>query len=140
MLLVLIMGVASVSASDDNESIQATDESADAVSIANETLTDSRSNELSTNSLGATNDEESYSSSEPDEVLTATDGTFTDLYNEVKDGGTVTLDRNYVYSASTDSAYTTSGITLDKDNLVINGGGFTINGNNLEIICTRKIV
>lgn len=137
MLLVLIFGLVSVSASDHSaESVQATDESANSVgteNTLNTTQSTSGNAELSNEIeiLGAENDE-SYSSSESDEVLTAADGTFTDLYNKVKNGGTVTLDRNYVYTASTDSAYV-NGITISATT-TINGNGFTINGNNVARI------
>lgn len=126
------MGVASVSASEDiNNSVEASDESAQSVNI---TLADNGDDKFTTtldNSLGVEN-EESYGSSESEDTLTVADGTFTDLYNKVKNGGTVTLDRNYVYTASTDSAYV-SGVTIDKTT-TINGNGFTLNGNNVARI------
>ena len=66
---------------------------------------------------------------DPDEPLRAPDGTFRDLYNLIDGaaaGSTITLDRNYVYNAATDSNYR-SGITIDK-RITIDGAGYTIDG------------
>ena len=49
-----------------------------------------------------------------------TDGSFTSLYDKVKNGGTVTLDNDYKYSSG-DEAYK-NGINITK-NLVLNGNG-----------------
>ena len=56
------------------------------------------------------------------------DGTFTDLANEIVNAtGELNLTRNYVYRDD-DSDYK-EGIVIDKK-ITINGNGFTINGNN----------
>ena len=54
------------------------------------------------------------------------DGTFTELYDLIKNGGTVTLNKNYAYNAATDSALV-NGMTIAAD-LTINGNGHTIDG------------
>ena len=113
--------VGSVSASEQSDNLQTTDDtdidSSDVLTTSNEKI------------ISTTNEtNEIYSSSQIDSLSVA-DGTFTDLYNKVKNGGTVTLDRNYVYTAATDSAYQ-SGVPITVGNTKILGNGFTINGNN----------
>ena len=54
------------------------------------------------------------------------DGTFTELYNAIRNGGTVTLNKSYTYNPSTDSALV-NGMAIAAD-LTINGNGHTIDG------------
>ena len=55
------------------------------------------------------------------------DGSFTDLIDEInKTTGVLNLNRNYKFNESDDEI----GITIVTDNLVIEGNGYTIDGNN----------
>lgn len=65
-------------------------------------------------------------SSQEDVVSNTSAGTFTDLQNQIllaPEGGTINLDKDYVY----DEGFSTKGITIAKD-LTINGNGHTLNG------------
>ena len=72
------------------------------------------------------------------EILKENDvGTFTDLAREIRLAkNELNLTRNYVYIESDDSDYK-NGITINKK-IIINGGGFTINGNNQARIFNIK--
>ena len=142
LLVLLVMG--SVSASDDkivNETISTPNNNNDNIGVDIQTTTESGSNDEQVltadntdNNIGSSNTTENNNlKSNNQEILTATTYTFTDLYNKVKNGGTVNLNgATYVYTSSRDSAYV-GGITL-PNNIVLNGGGATINANNQAAI------
>ncbi len=113
ILLVSLLAVSAVSAADNATSdIVSTEETtAEVVSVENDSQVidsvDFESNLLSANS----------------------DGTFTDLANEIANAnGELKLTKNYVYDSSRDSNYK-NGIVIDKE-ITINGRGFIINGNH----------
>ena len=54
--------------------------------------------------------------------------TFTDLNIAVADGGNVNLTRDYTYNESTDEGLYNQGVVIDQDNVVIDGNGYRING------------
>ena len=54
--------------------------------------------------------------------------TFTDLNNIVAEGGNVNLTRDYTYNESTDGWLYNQGVVIDQDNVVIDGNGKRING------------
>ena len=56
-------------------------------------------------------------------------GSFTELNNLIKNGGQITLEKNYQYNSELDSALM-SGIPIIIDNTIINGNGFTVDGLN----------
>ena len=68
------------------------------------------------------------------EILTVNEGEghFTDLNAKITNAGSeVELDRNYTYDADyADDVNYEDGIKIEKDNFVIDGKGFTINGAN----------
>ena len=66
-----------------------------------------------------------------DEILTAEPGDFTELQNNITNciGNEVKLEKNYTYNPDSDTDLNT-GIKIEKDNFVIDGNGYTINGNN----------
>lgn len=66
-------------------------------------------------------------------VLTATIGTFTDLNNLVKNGGTITLTQDYAYNSATDSSLK-AGVAISKASTIIYGNGHTIDGMNIARI------
>ena len=53
-------------------------------------------------------------------------GTFTELYDAIKNGGTVVLNKSYAYNAATDSSLV-NGMNITT-NLNLNGNGHTIDG------------
>ena len=63
-----------------------------------------------------------------DNVLAAGEGTFTDLAGNISGKTSLTLDKDYVYNTTGDTAYV-NGIEINGP-LTINGNGFTISGNN----------
>ena len=71
------------------------------------------------NTISATNDQGN--------ILRDSAGTFTDLNDKVKDGGNVSLERNYTYSSG-DTSFS-EGISIDKS-ITIDGQGFTIDASN----------
>ena len=68
-----------------------------------------------------------------DVVLKDASGTFADLDNDIRSqtGSYITINRNYTYASSDGSTY--RGITIDRSNIVIDGKGNTLNGNNQSI-------
>ena len=71
------------------------------------------------------------------------DSTFSDLASDVANAnGELVLTKNYVYDSSKDSNYT-NGIIIDKE-LIINGKGFSINGNDnaraFKITCDNVLL
>ena len=111
-ILILLFGIASVTASDMNESVS------DEAPISAEN-SDMLSVELQDENEMAENEGES---------LTAESGTFTDLANEIGNSSDeFTLTRNYTYSDG-DEDYK-NGIVIDKL-ITIDGNGFTIDASN----------
>ena len=108
-LIVCMFSIASVCASDINDTVVANDDQSDEViSIENQD-----NNEVSVNE---------------EDVLSEDAGTFNELANAIKDADDeLILTKNYTYSTG-DSLYK-DGITIDKK-ITIDGNGFTINGNN----------
>ena len=73
-------------------------------------------------------DENTLISTENDLLKDKSEGTFTDLANDIANAGsTLNLNRNYAYTSS-DSNYK-DGISINKK-ITINGNGYTIDGNN----------
>ena len=65
------------------------------------------------------------------EILNSdSDGSFTDLANEISNSGSeLILNKNYKYNDSQDLVFI-NGFTIEKDNFVIDGRGYTISGEN----------
>ena len=105
ILLVTLLTVSAVSAADNaTENIAGVEETTDEVVSVNENQTISE-----------------------DDVLRDSPGTFTDLAREIANAkNTLNLNRNYSYDFDYDYK---DGIIIDKS-IVINGNGYTINGNN----------
>ena len=111
IFLVLIITLSAISAAD-AESINETSSASDEIV------------------LEETDDTLESSSDEP--ILNAdSEGTFTDLNNNLTGKTEVTLESDYAYSADTDSAYE-NGITVDRE-LTINGNGHKITGNDNKL-------
>ena len=110
ILLVTLLIVSAVSAADNaTEDIVGVEETTDEV-------------------VGVENDNQVIDSVDFESNLLSanSDGTFTDLANEINNAnGTLYLTKNYVYDSSKDSRY----IRIEKE-ITINGKGFTINGDN----------
>ena len=113
IFLVSLLAVSAVSATDNvtSDIVSAKETTDEVVSVENDTQVidsvDFESGLLSANS----------------------DGTFTDLANEIANAnGELKLTKNYVYDSSKDSNYK-NGIVINKE-ITINGRGFIINGNN----------
>ena len=88
------------------------------VSAADDNLTSSN------NDIATSNNVDIINSNNNDE------GTFSELNTLIKRSGKeIILDKNYTYDSAKDSIYV-SGINLNQNNLVIDGNGYTINGNN----------
>ena len=67
-----------------------------------------------------------------DDIYTADEGSFTDLASEIESGGTsLDLNQDYAFNNETEN---NTGITITKDNFVLNGNGHTIDGKNLSAI------
>ena len=68
---------------------------------------------------------------EKNELTEETSKTFSSLQNKInsEDNNTIKLENDYEYDPVTDEKYS-AGINIDKNNLVIDGQGHTINGKN----------
>jgi len=119
-LIICLFSFASVCASDVNETVVASEnQNSDFIEIDNENDDVLAVEEQVNDDVGATEENE----------LSATQGSFTDLYNDIVNAnGELNLTRNYVYDSSRDSNYV-NGITINKQ-ITINGKGFVINGND----------
>ena len=140
-LIICLFSIASVVASDDNETVVASDDQNDELieienqkdvlsSNENETImvSENQNDELKSNYI---NEESNIGVTEENE-LTATTGTFTDLANDIANAGDeLNLTKDYVYSSG-DPIYK-QGIIINKK-ITINGNGFTINGNKQSMI------
>ena len=62
-------------------------------------------------------------------------GSFSDLQNDTKNGGSITLDRNYTYNSSSDSGLA-GGISITKDTVIDGQGIVTIDANNMARVFT----
>ena len=99
----------------------------------------SASDELSDDGIGdapqdiVSLDTDDQCSAGDDVVLKDASGTFADLDNDIRSqtGSYITINRNYTYASSDGSTY--RGITIDRSNIVIDGKGNTLNGNNQSI-------
>ena len=115
-LITVLFTVASVNASDVNETVMASEDQDNEVILAENQDSDE---------LSATEENK----------LSANTGTFTNLANEIKKADNeLNLTRDYVYTApigyrETDVRYV-EGIPVNKQ-ITINGNGFTINGKNI---------
>ena len=115
-LITVLFTVASVNASDVNETVMASEDQDNEVILAENQDSDK---------LSATEENK----------LSANTGTFTNLANEIKKADNeLNLTRDYVYTApigyrETDVRYV-EGIPVNKQ-ITINGNGFTINGKNI---------
>ena len=86
-----------------------------------------------TDFVQANNDDQSVSeeplTTNEEEVISASPGTFADLTNEIKNAtGELNLSRDYVFSSSD-----TRGINIDKE-ITINGNGFSINAKSKQSV------
>ncbi|WP_407424732.1 Ig-like domain repeat protein [Methanobrevibacter sp.] len=57
-------------------------------------------------------------------------GTFSDLQNDTKNGGSITLNKNYTYNSSSDSSLA-GGIVISKDTTIDGNGNVIIDANHL---------
>ena len=131
--MVLLFSVASVSAQQNTtDTVRVTDDNDDAVihSDSDTNLSTTKSDDILTTSDNNDDVNDNLGFSDSNDVLTADNpnGTFSDLYDDVKDGGEITLDRDYVYNDSKDSLYK-DGVLINKT-IIINGNGHILNGNN----------
>ncbi|MBE6505595.1 MAG: hypothetical protein E7Z73_07650, partial [Methanobrevibacter millerae] len=62
-------------------------------------------------------------------------GTFSDLQDDIKNGGSITLNRNYTYNSSSDSSLA-GGITISKDTTIDGNGNVIIDANHLARVFT----
>ena len=67
--------------------------------------------------------------------LVSADGNFTDLNNDIQNvvGNELVLSQNYTFNATEDSAFQI-GVVINMDNFVLDGNGYTINGDGQAII------
>lgn len=122
-LIILILSIGSVAASDIEDGLIADDSQIDMQHITNEHIL--KSSEEDSQANVETNQSET-SSSEEDTNTFIDDGSFTALQKIIdyaKSGSTISLDKDYKY----DEGFSTRGIKIDKD-LTINGNGHTLDG------------
>ena len=61
-------------------------------------------------------------------IFTTGESSFSNLTDEIENAGTtLDLTKDYTFNNATDN---NTGILISKDNFVLNGNGFTIDGNN----------
>ena len=116
-LMICLIGIAGVSASEIDDSVMAIEDSP----IEDLELIDESSQE----DIIAEEDSEMVAASE-EEILQEDDGTFTALQKKIRDaedGATITLDKDYSY----DEGFSNRGIQILRD-ITINGNGHTLNG------------
>ena len=83
--------------------------------------------ENSTDDVISTDSQEILPTSQ-NEVYATSEASFTNLTDEIENAGTVLdLSQDYTFNNETDN---NTGITIAKDNFVLNGNGFTIDGTN----------
>ena len=122
LLLTLSLTLGAVSASDD---------------FSNETLGVSLSAPVNDIELSSNNEGASAMGSDAllglsnENALGAGEGTFTELQTLVNRGGTITLDKDYIYTGGS-----TNGITISLAGTVLDGNGHTIDGKGLSRIFT----
>lgn len=129
--LVCIISISAVSAADDVSSDIISTDNDEALAL-DETIDDvSASADTDEVELTLADNDELISSTDEEQVLADEQtGSFTDLNNLIDSGkpdSIITLTRNYKYTED-DNAFN-SGIVIDYD-VIINGGGFTIDGSN----------
>ena len=147
-LLVLILCISAVSAANDDNSTDSLTESADGAVVINDNVLttadsakdfcDNSTVELDKSSSNGPEgfqitDKNILSSSQDSEILTAGEGTFTDLRSLISSAAadtTITLDKDYIFNPDTDMGTTSAnsmanGILIDKK-ITINGNGHTV--------------
>ena len=116
-LMICLIGIAGVSASEVDDSVMAIEDS------SNEDL--EIISESSQEDIIAEEESEIVAASE-EETLQEDDGTFTALQKKIRDaedGATITLDKDYTY----DEGFSNRGIQILRD-ITINGNGHSLNG------------
>ena len=128
-LIVCMFSIASVCASDINDTVVASeDQSDDIISIENSNDTVVASEDQSDDIISIENSDNDEISVTEENELSADAGTFTDLADAIEHAvDDLILTKNYTYSTG-DSSYS-DGIVINKT-ITIDGNGFTINGNN----------
>ena len=149
-VLVLFLIIGGVSASETNTTDEkvSTSDTDDIISSTNEFNT---TNELSISKNTLIKDEDVLNAKLNDDsdsnvlkinardiLQTGNEGTFKDLNALIRVSdrdSVVTLDKNYIYDSSIDSAYINTGLIISKS-ITIDGKGFTIDGKGLASIFT----
>ena len=127
ILFVMLLAASTVSATDNvtDEAVVSTSDDVSNNVIDDKELQSIDENQSIDDNLLSTNEED---------FLSASSGTFTDLANDIENAnGELNLTYNYIYTyqASTDTDINyKQGITINKP-LIINGNGFTIDGNGV---------
>ena len=113
VMLILIMSVGAVCAAENLAENTMGDDSKEILETVQEDITTDDSADI----LKATQND----------IYTASEGSFTNLTDEIKSKDVVDLFHDYKFNNETDDS---KGILIAKDNFVLNGNGHTIDGNN----------
>ena len=117
VIIVIFVFAMSVScAADTNNASISEDNSQMLLSLKNEITDDTSENSI----LAQTNNDETLSAQKDNEILRANEGTYSDLRNDINNGGNLRKSY-YRYGEG------------DGETIVINSGGFTVNGNGAVI-------
>ena len=120
----MLFSINSVSASDTNDNLQANDNS-DIIGASDTNSGVNISNELSISDSNG-----DVLGSGEDNKLQDSTSSYSNLAYLIKlTDDEVVLTQDYTYSESEDSSYASTGITISKNNFVIDGAGHTIDGN-----------
>ena len=113
VMLILIMSVGAVCAAESISDDAMGDDSKEILETVQEDIT--------------TDDSADILKTAQNDIYTASEGSFTNLTDEITGKTSYDLTRNYKFNNETDNS---KGIVIRNDNFVLNGNGFTIDANN----------
>ena len=113
VMLVLIMSVGAVCAAENITDDAIGDDSKELLTTVQEDIT--------------TDDSTDILKTTQNDLYTASEGSFTNLTDEINDKTSFDLERDYKFNNETDDS---NGIVISTDNFALNGNGRTIDGNN----------
>lgn len=131
-IMILTVSAASAADADDMANMTSVDDSTDKLANDENSFSALQNDvEGEGTSESSTDNDNKLLTSENNDKLSATPGTFSDLNEKIKnaENGVLDLEYNFTYNPEEDGDNFNDGISITKD-ITINGHGFTINGNN----------
>ena len=131
-IMILTVSAASAADADDMANMTSVDDSTDKLANDENSFSALQNDvEGEGTSESSTDNDNKLLTSENNDKLSATPGTFSDLNEKIKnaENGVLDLEYNFTYNPEEDGDNFNDGISITKD-ITINGHRFTINGNN----------